>query len=252
MIRTWLTGAALLLSLVPYHAQATEITGNLDANAGITFNAQTTYYYDTSYNQAAAAGTPSSYLTQSAVGGISYNLSNDYQTLDPGTGNTGQSGGAITLKIPSIVGAEYLLTITVATDISNNGYTGDILDVAVGGTNLGTTNVVCLGHNSKCTASGLTSLSTSASSLTISTYVAPGSTPTIAITDLLEQYVGKTDSLPGQLGNSALNGGSVTSTYQSQQLSLYVDLQQVPEPATLPLLVGGLTLLASLRRRRNA
>ena len=138
----------------------------------------------------------------------------------------------------------YKLALTIG---GLSGSAGSIWDVTLvnggSGTNIGTTNVVGLGTN----GNGM-----------VTTTVAGNATYTFGITDLLEQYEGKPDTLPGYLNgdgsadplNSAtdvsITGADFTLTY-----TLTATSAPVPEPASIALLGCGITTLGTLRRRRR-
>lgn len=104
------------------------------------------------------------------------------------------------------------------------------------------------------------------SSAAYTTQVAGGVTYTLGITDLVEQYINQTDLLPGLLNSSYayLDGGPVgghlplglpgigVSGYNTGTLAFTVSLTAAPEPASLALLGGAVTLLGAIRRGRGS
>jgi hypothetical protein len=197
--------------------------------------------------------------------------------------NNGATSGLITFTLPSSgfgLGADQYFLMTISVDANtNNTRTGDIFDVTLcnGGSStcgdssahfseLGTTSVVlpsppaspslgmCLGDTSSICPNGLDAgLSAGAFPVDAS----PGSTYTVGITDLLEQYIGGADTLPGQLGQPGLDGGTglnatVSGAYDNTILQFSVSITPAPEPASLALLGGAATLLGAMRWSRRS
>jgi hypothetical protein len=130
---------------------------------------------------------------------------------------------------------------TISISLNGNGYLqskGSIWDITVvsgsTGINLGTTTLVSYANFGAGTVSGI---------------VSGNGTFNIGITDLLEQYGGATDTLPGYLGNANLNGGSVGFTYST--FSFAASVTPAPEPGSLGLFVGGIATLGAMRHRRR-
>jgi hypothetical protein len=159
----------------------------------------------------------------------------------------GSTAGTLSNGLFSVPGGGtgyYLLSLTFGGLSGSNGSIWDVTLVnGSSGTNLGTTNVVGLN-----TAGGGTVQAT----------LAAGATYTLGITDLLEQYEGKADTLPGYLNGDgsgdALNsptlvsftGADFTLTY-----TLTATSAPIPEPASIVLLGCGITALGALRRRQR-
>jgi hypothetical protein len=208
--------------------------------AAAPFAFLTTYNYETSASILAAAG--SIHTTGTGTGGglcaIGSGGCNSLIT-GPLTGGTSSAGSIALPTTPGVAGDNYLLTITLS--YVTGDPVGDIWDVTLNGANVGTTSVVGIvngaGHSSG----------------TLHANVHGGSTNTISVTDLLEQYLGQTDNLPGVLGVTADNGGTVTAsgTYNQSLFTLRVSATPNPEPASIGLFVGGLAALGVIRRRRG-
>lgn len=204
------------------------------------------------------------------------------------TGNTlnTATSGLISFTTPtSGLPAGSFWSMTISLDGNPNARTGDIYEVTdcrdTSGTTcvptgpLFTTSVVtntitsagaCIASapGDQCAANA--SVQSGVSSAAYTTQVAGGVTYTLGITDLVEQYINQTDLLPGLLNSSYayLDGGPVgghlplglpgigVSGYNTGTLAFTVSLTAAPEPASLALLGGAVTLLGAIRRGRGS
>lgn len=157
----------------------------------------------------------------------------------------GSTAGALTsgLFSVSVTGTGYYTLELTFGGLA--GSAGSIWDLTLvngsSGTNLGTTTVVGL----STTGGG-----------TVQTTVAGNATYTFGITDLLEQYEGKPDTLPGYLNgdgsgdslnsltNVSTTGADFTLTY-----TLTATAAPVPEPTSIALFGCGVAALGAFRRR---
>jgi hypothetical protein len=203
--------------------------------------------YETSASYSALNNyTTSSFGGSSAKGGLCVYLTANC-TTNPLAGRqgalTGSNPAYITLTMPmNLPLANYLLQVQV-TGLSTT--TGDIYTVYVNGANLGTTPYTApAGQSSEGQLSGVIALSAS-------------SIVNISVVDLLQQLQGASASQYSAFCTS-LSGsgcGSITTGISagydpSSLLTLAVDLQTDPEPATLSMFAGSAALLGVLRRRR--
>jgi hypothetical protein len=201
----------------------------------------TTIYYSTSSATPEAPGTISS-------GGFN----EDGGLCAPGTVTSGvicaaQGGdtagtltnGLISLSAPTLGIGNYNLSLTISgLNAASAGSIWDLTLVSGGvGTSLGTTTIV--------------TQATSNPSGTIATTVSGNGTFLFGVTDLLEQYVGNLDTLPGFLGNSADNSTTGTVTIKSAPFSLTYTITPAPEPASFAILFGGFVTLGAVRWRQR-
>jgi hypothetical protein len=247
-----------------------------EARAQIAFD--TTYEYQTSYLTKAAPGSAYTGDGQPQVGGLcspgSYSgcpnptypnpnappstLPLVNGPLEAGTGSMLVSG-LIPITTPTLSGGGYWVATISIDSLGQN--TGDIFEVTLGNssnvfTSLGVTTVlqdptdgVCLGTvGNPCTNTAYSAVQTSG---TFTAQLSPSSTYSLGITDLLEQYVAETDTLPGYLSSlyTGLNGGTVSSAFDNDRFDVSVDIS-APEPASLALLGGAIAMLGGLRSRR--
>ncbi len=239
MLRLLLAAAVLSLSVAAAHAAP--------------FSFDQTYYYETSYDTPAASGTAYSKDGLPQVGGLCSPFSGALSicpVLVPSTGplvfGTGTAGATGQIPLTTKPGGPWDMAITV-TNLSTTTSLGNIWEVTLDGTkSLGVTTILAL-------ASGGCNLCETG---TFDVPVAGNTAYTLEITDLLEQFINtagtETDNLPGLLGDPGLDGGTVPNSpsYDNSILQLTVTLTPAPEPASLALLCGAVTLLGALRRSR--
>jgi hypothetical protein len=217
-------------------------------------SANTTYVYGTYWDIPAAGGSLLFAGGSSAQGGLCANTvsgpctnlglpaGDSFGTLI--SGGTTTEPGYIQIFTPSAM-ANYQLTLT----ITNTQGIGDIYDIVVNGSSLGTTSVVA--YNA----------SAGGSNGTFFTTIDGGNVPiSISITDLLEQFMGTSSyTVPSQLGgpttdNLPANKSLSLSNYPpDSEFTLVATFTNVPEPASLSILaLGGLAVGAARRRRAKA
>jgi len=190
----------------------------------------------------------------------------DAATLEaPGTiasGGTGDGGGLCTLDVsscpnPTLNGNQAAGTLTNGLIVFSASTSG-IADYRI---NIGITGLTADGSvwdvtlvnttNNTGYSLGLTSIvntSTNGSG-SLSVIVSGNGTFAIGITDLLEQYAtGATDKIPGLGGGPYTVSGSYNA---NSEFSLTASATNVPEPASMALFVGSLSVLGALRRRRG-
>jgi hypothetical protein len=232
MIRTIAAGMALALSMGTAHATA----------ISLSLSNPSQYYYETDSTTSEASGTVASGGTNSD-GGLCTPGSSGCPSIGLGAGSL--TSGSIVLTTPNVAGS-LLLQISIAPNPQST-LDGDIYDVTLNGTNLGTTSIVALSGPSAAQSSG-----------TFSVLVHGNTSYTVGITDLLEQYVdtnnNEIDDLPGTLNSldTGLDGGTVTSAYDSSKFVFTASLSTyAPEPASITLFASGIVALGAWRRRRS-
>ncbi|MEJ0020223.1 MAG: PEP-CTERM sorting domain-containing protein [Acetobacteraceae bacterium] len=196
------------------------------------------FIFETSSSVASAPGTTASHLPVASVGGLCTPGSTGCSISINPMATVPLTAGLLSFTTPlTTAGLFYMLSIQVTDLVA----VGDIYEVVVNGGSVGTTSVV-----------GLSSASNSAGTLT---GMVPAGTVTVGLTDLLQQYVGQTNNLPGLLGMPGPNGGTVGSAptqFRSSTLAMTITATQVvPEPTTLAVLGSGLALLGGLLRTRR-
>jgi hypothetical protein len=146
------------------------------------------------------------------------------------------TNGLIELKASTLGIGNYILAFTLTG--LGSASAGSIWDVTLVngsvGTSLGVTKLV--------------SQATGTPSGSFSTTILGNGTFDIGITNLLEQYVGHVDTLPGFLGNPGLNSTTGTVTFTSAAFSLTATVSPAPEPVSLALLAGSVAALGAVRR----
>jgi len=219
MLRPAAPGLALLLTMASAHAA--------------------TFYYETDSATPAAPGTILSGGTGTG-GGLCVPGTSPCPSITYGTVGT-LANGLITGMALSAGPGNYLLSVGISGGLSLQS-AGSIWDVTLvngsTGVSLGTTSVV--GQD------GLGGGLISATEYGDGTF-------TIGVTDLLEQYEGQPDALPGALGFPADNS-SLTSTPVSSPSSLFTltfSVTPAPEPDSVGIFAGGLAALGALLRRRG-
>lgn len=139
-------------------------------------------------------------------------------TLGP-DGGGGMLGGPLTftLAVPT----------TLDINVTDEYLVGDVFEVILNGTSLGTTSAVALGGPTNSTGDFIVSL--------------PAGTDSLDVEDILLSYVGLTDPY---------GGGTVPVYYTPAAFS--IDIIGAPEPGSFVLMGGGLLGLAGFARRRFA
>jgi hypothetical protein len=224
MIRTIAAGVALALSVATAHAAAT--------------------YYETDFLTQAAPGAISSGGSGGAFGGLCTPGSTpDCPPLGGGkTAGLLTPNGLISISTTGLGVGNYSLVFTIqGVGAQSDGSIWDFTLVnGNSGVDLGTTTIAPL---------------STLGSGTISTIVSDTGTFTFGVTDLLEQYIGQTDDLPGVLNGDGLadplDGGIVDSSFDSSEFALTYAITPAPEPASLTAFVLGVAALCAARRRRR-
>jgi hypothetical protein len=153
------------------------------------------------------------------------------------------SNGLFSVTVPA--SGYYILALDIT---GLTGSAGSIWDVTLvngsSGTSIGTTAVV--------------GISTNGSGIVQTTVAGGGATYTFGITDLLEQYEGKPDTLPGYLNGdgssdplNSVTNVSFTGAPFTLTETLTATSAPVPEPASIALLGCGISALGAVRRRRR-
>jgi len=216
MIRPAAPGLALLFGMASAHA--------------------TTFYYETDSATPAAPGTISSGGTGTG-GGLCVPGTSPCPTFTGGTDGT-LTNGLITGTALSPGPGDYLLSVGI--NALGGTSVGSIWDVTLVNGNAG----VSLGTTSVVAQNGLGSGLISATEYGDGTF-------TIGVTDLLEQYEGQRDTLPGALGVPADNSTASTVNSPSSLFTLTFDVTPAPEPESIGIFAGALAALGALMRRRD-
>ncbi len=155
----------------------------------------------------------------------------------------GLVGGSISFTMPGTASDQFAFDIELD-DLSL--YAGGIYELVLNGSSLGTTSIVGLDPAKNGAGDG----SFSSYDFVWPGLMAGGTNITLGVTNLLQQYIGHTDNLPGLLGDASLNGGSVDGSFGTERLSIAVTATPMPEPTTVVLL-GSFALLGAAARRRR-